>query len=342
MQHLWKKRWRLIGSIAVAVVAVVLLVAAVEVNDNKVCRGIVVEIDGTTNNFFVDEKEVIELINAAESVKGQKLQDINLDVLEDRLRKDKWISDAELFFDKNQVLQVRVVENEPVARIFTSSGNSFYIDSACKQLPLSKSLSARVPMFTSFPSNRLRLSKPDSALMASVKDLAVFIQADEFWNAQVAQVDITPNGFEMIPTVGNHVVVLGKGEDIQEKFDRLFSFYKQVWTKVGLAAYEKIDVQFDGQVVVTKNGAGAGNIDSLKAKEALEVLLTNMKRNNEEVVANAKPSITENIKRQSTISGSSTIRPNQKAEEKKLDINKEAQKKIVEKKMPKAVMEKKQ
>ena len=81
------------------------------------------------------------------------------------------------------------------------------------RLPLSEKLSARVPMFTSFPSERAHLSRPDSQLLASVKELAMFIQADEFWKAQVAQVDITPEGFEMIPTVGNHIVTLGKDGD---------------------------------------------------------------------------------------------------------------------------------
>jgi cell division protein FtsQ len=278
MQQVWKKRWRMIGSLAVAVVALVLLVAAVHTTNSKVCSGINVEINSPSNNFFVSEKEVKEVINSGEEVEGQPIEKIKLQVLEDRLRKDKWIESAEMFFDKDHVLQVRVEEKEPVARIFTPMGSSYYIDSSCRHLPLSKALSARVPMFTNFPSDRNRLSRRDSALMATVKDLAVFIQADDFWKAQVAQVDVTPNGFEMIPTIGNHVVLLGKGEDLQEKFDRLYTFYKQVWVKVGLNAYDKIDVQYKGQVVVTKKGAVPANVDTATARVALQSLLADMKK----------------------------------------------------------------
>ena len=128
-------------------------------------------------------------------------------------------------------------------------------------------------MFTSFPSDRQVLSKPDSQLLADVKDLAMFIQADEFWKAQVAQIDITPNGFEMIPTIGNHVVVLGKGGDYEQKFDRLFSFYKQVWAKVGFEKYDKLDVQFDGQVVATFKGSMPTIVDTAKAQQLLDNMM---------------------------------------------------------------------
>ncbi|MEJ7676643.1 MAG: hypothetical protein WKG06_01950 [Segetibacter sp.] len=72
-----------------------------------------------------------------------------------------------------------------------------------------KKLSARIPMFTNFPSDKTKLSRPDSELLASVKELAMFIQADDFWKAQAAQIDITPDGFEMVPTIGNHIIKLG-------------------------------------------------------------------------------------------------------------------------------------
>ena len=333
MQHVWKKRWRLISSVAFAVVALVVLIAAVKTNNSKVCKGINIEVYGASNNFFVDPKHVKEVLNGSEELEGQRLEDINLAVLEDRLKKDKWIENAELFFDKQQVLQVVVEEKVPVARVFTTAGSSFYIDSACRKLPLSKTYSARVPMFTGFPSDRDKLARPDSALLASVKQLAMFINEDDFWKAQVAQVDITPAGFEVIPTIGNHIVVLGKGEDYHQKFDRIFSFYKQVWTKVGLNAYEKIDVQYKGQVVVTRNGATPKAVDTTAARQALETLIEDAKRRREEAVANAKTNVRSGEVKESRPAISRTVsNGNNKKEEKKASS-------VEEKRVPKAVME---
>jgi cell division protein FtsQ len=277
MQQVWRKRWRATGWIALGAITLVLIVSAVTRKNQKVCNGIEVSFSKEGSNFFLDEKGVVSIIKSFGSIKGEAIENVNLKLLEERLKNDKWIAGAELFFDNKQVLHVIVEEKEPVARVFTVSGNSFYIDSACGRLPLSEKLSARIPMFTSFPSDRQKLARPDSQLLAAVKDLALFIQADDFWKAQVAQVDITLNGFEMIPTVGSHIVALGKDGEWQQKFDRLFSFYKQVWTQVGFEKYEKLDVQFNGQVVATVKGAKPARVDSVKARMAYENLLAEVK-----------------------------------------------------------------
>jgi len=278
MQQVWRKRWRQSGWIALGAVTLVLLVAAISKKNNKVCNGIEVSINGDGNNYFIDEKGVAAVLKATRPIKGEAIENIDLITLEGRLKQDKWIADAQLYFDNKQMLQVMIEEKEPVARIFTSAGSSFYIDSACRKLPLSDKLSARIPMFTSFPSDRNKLSPPDSELLASAKELALFIQSDDFWKAQVSQIDITPEGFEMIPTIGNHVVELGKDGNWKQKFDRLFSFYKQVWTKVGFERYEKLNVQFDGQVVATVKGAKPSIIDSAKAILAFENLMAKTKK----------------------------------------------------------------
>lgn len=282
MQQVWRKRWRNTTWFALGAVTLVLLVSAVNKKNHKACRGMEVSFKNDGNNFFIEEKGVADLLKVNGLVIGQPVETINLKALEETLKNDQWIAEAQLFFDNNQVLQVIVEEKTPVARIFTTEGISYYIDSACKKLPLSEKLSARIPMFTNFPSDRAQLSKPDSELLASVKELAMFIQADDFWKAQVSQVDITPEGFVMIPTVGDHLVELGKGGDWQQKFDRLFSFYKQVWTKVGFEKYGKIDVQFDGQVVATLKGAKSATIDSVKAGVAYDHLVEDVTQSEED------------------------------------------------------------
>lgn len=282
MQQVWRKRWRNTAWFALGAVTLVLLVSAVNKKNHKACKGIEVTFKNDGNNFFIEEKGVADILKGNGLVIGQPVETISLRTLEETLKNDQWIANAQLFFDNNQMLQVIVEKKTPVARIFTTEGVSYYIDSLCKKLPLSGKLSVRIPMFTNFPSDKEKLSKPDSELMTSVKDLAVFIQADDFWKAQVSQVDITPDGFIMIPTVGDHMVQLGKGGDWQQKFDRLFSFYKQVWTKVGFEKYGEIDVQFDGQVVATIKGAKSATIDSEKAGVAYDHLVEDVTALNED------------------------------------------------------------
>ena len=79
--------------------------------------------------------------------------------METELEKNVWIKTAELFFDNNEILQVTVQEREPVARVFTPRGTTFYIDNELAMLPLSEKFSARLPVFTNFPSDKKVLVK---------------------------------------------------------------------------------------------------------------------------------------------------------------------------------------
>ena len=155
-------------------------------------------------------------------------------------------------FRYHNVLHVSVTEREPIARIFTLTGKSFYVDDSGKMMPLSDKLSARVPVFTGFPGKVI--SKRDSLLLNDVRSTAVLILHDPFWMSQVSQIDITSERtFEMIPVVGNHTVLLGDGANMQQKFHRLFVFYKNVLSQTGFDKYKAINVQYAGQVIGVKN-----------------------------------------------------------------------------------------
>jgi cell division protein FtsQ len=271
-------------SLAACCGLVVLLVAAIGKKKHDTCEDFVINIKGSQNNStaaFIDEKDVKQLLMKVQNgkIKGQAINSLDLRKLEQKLKDNPWIKNAELYFDNQDVLHVSVKEREPIARIFTARGNSFYIDEEEKQIPLSGKMSARVPVFTSFP-DKPRLSDKDSLLLDDVKKTATFILKNPFWMAQVEQVDIAECskgsgsrcwGFEMVPTVGNHVVRLGHGDEIEKKFHRLMLFYQQVLTKTGFDKYDVIDVQFTGQVIGSKNQRT--KVDSLQMQKNIQKLL---------------------------------------------------------------------
>src|SRR5436190_1774063 len=257
---------------------ITLLVAAIGKKKKETCSDYQVTIKGAQQNFFVDVKDITKLLTAASggSIKGQHVSDIKMRKLEELLEDNEWIQDAELWFDNKNVLNVIVTEREPVARIFTTAGNTYYIDSTVKRMSLSDKMSARVPVFTNFPEKKV-WTPNDSALMQDVKLVAQFVQHNEFWNSQVAQLDIINCGFncwqfEMVPVVGNHTVRLGNAENLEEKFSRLFTFYKQVLSKSGFDKYPVLDVQYKGQVIGLKEKP-IGKVDSVLLRKNVEKLL---------------------------------------------------------------------
>jgi cell division protein FtsQ len=250
----------------------VLLIAAMGKQKNDQCRDYSIRLNSGQGNLFLDEKDIAGLLkSAAGKIKGQKKTAIKLLEIEQQLEKNPWIKDAELYFDNKDVLHVSVTERQPIARLFTVTGKSYYMDEEMKRLSLSDKMSALVPVFTGFPEKII--SKRDSVLQEQVRSMALFILNSSFWMAQVSQIDITPErNFEMIPVVGNHVVQLGDGENIMEKFHRLFLFYSNVSNQVGFEKYRTINVQYAGQVIGVRNAITA-KTDTSQLRMNVERLL---------------------------------------------------------------------
>lgn len=113
-----------------------------------------VEIKGAEKHMFIDEQDVLNIINETAPVIGRPLRGLKLRKLESLVEKNPWVNNAEMFFDNQYLLQINIVEKEPIARVFETNGQSYYLDTAMNKLPLSSKLSARVPVFTGFPSTK--------------------------------------------------------------------------------------------------------------------------------------------------------------------------------------------
>ncbi|SEA04912.1 cell division protein FtsQ [Arachidicoccus rhizosphaerae] len=223
--------------------------------EDKLCQGINVEISRKARQVFTDIQGVKQNIAEAGGKPGIPVGQINLSRIENNLQQNPWISHIKLYFDNDQVLQAVLEETDPIARIFTVSGKSFYLDSGAHFLPTNRNIVARIPVFTGFPSDKKVLSHPDSLVLQDIKTIASFVIQDTFWNSFIAQVNYDPaGGFELQPTVGNQVIRIGNAEALDSKFNRLYSFYRQVIARTGLDAYKEIDVQYQGQVVAIPAG----------------------------------------------------------------------------------------
>ena len=239
-----------------AILLVTLFVFAWQGKSQKKCNAIQIELTGNANGFlFMDENEILKFINDKGVKVGMPINEVNLIHLENQLNSIKWVEHTNIYFDNLQQLQVKIEQRSPVARIFTVSGNSFYIDKTATRLPLRQLSVIRLPIFTGFPSEQEKLSKPDSILLSDILHFSLIIKQDSFFLAQMAQINIAPNGdFEMIPALGDHTVLFGTIENIEDKLNRLYTFYKKVWPSTGINAYQVLDLRFDHQLLALKKG----------------------------------------------------------------------------------------
>jgi cell division protein FtsQ len=262
--------------IGVGISVVLLLVAAMRKNDAAPCKAIAIKINSIEKNQkFVDEKDVLQIISnvCGRNPVGKASGTFNLQDIETALQKNTWIKSAQLFFDNDGVLQVKINERMPIARIFTTNGTSYYIDSTLKMLPPSNKFSARLPLFTGFPTDGIVLSPADSLLLKNIKSVSMVLQQDSFCNALIEQIDITSqHQFEMIPKVGNTLIAFGNADDAGTKFDKLKLFYKNILVKAGWQKYSSINVQYSNQVVAKLRGQEDKTADSVRTLQMMQII----------------------------------------------------------------------
>jgi cell division protein FtsQ len=260
-----------------------LLIAAVGKQKRNTCKDYAIVIKGNDENLFLSKSDILKTVKAATkgNIKGQSKKSFNLLRLENLLEENEWVKDAQLYFDNKDVLHVSVVERQPIARIFTSGGKTFYIDDEVQMMKLSGKRTAAVPVFTGYPDKKMQ-TKKESVLLNDIKIAAQLINNDSFWTAQVAQIDMKPSDadesweFEMTPVVGNHVIKLGDGQNIAQKFNRLFIFYKEVLSRTGFNKYKTIDVRYAGQVIGGKSENP--KVDSVQLRKSVENMLQQIKK----------------------------------------------------------------
>ena len=84
-----------------------------------------------------------------------------------------------------------------------------------------------------------------------------YIEQDSFWRAEIVQIVASTMSsgdlrLELIPRSGNHTVSFGTVDDVEEKLDKLLTFYENGLRNIGWDSFRRISVEYKGQVVCTK------------------------------------------------------------------------------------------
>lgn len=255
--------WLLVGSLVV-----VALVAAINRTNEATCASIKIAIRGEEKNRFIGKEDMLALIGAKslKAFNGKAMSSLDLRGMENKINKNPWVLDADLYFNADRELEIIVTERHPIARVFTASGNSWYLDTAGKYLPLAPGKKPiALPVFTGLPEKLLKKRSGDSVLLTKLIAMVDLMNADPFWGAQVEQVVYTPQKtFEVIPLAGNHRILLGDGTDVVKKMNRVKFFYKQVINKTGLNYYQQIDASYANQIVARRADGISTSVDKNK------------------------------------------------------------------------------
>ncbi|WP_299707295.1 hypothetical protein [uncultured Pontibacter sp.] len=211
-----------------------------------------ITIDNEYNNYFIGDEEVRDLLTreGERKLEGLPNQQIDLKNLEKRIEAHSFVKEAEVFRGLDGNIQVSIKQNRPIARIIRPD-QDVYIDAEGNMLPLSERYTARVIPITKTQSGRPfgRDFFQDSTGQAYLS-LLRFIETDQFWKAQLAQMHIDEKGsVSFLPQVGEHTIEFGKPDEAEQKFKKLMVFYKEVLPVMGWDKYKRVNVEYEDQII---------------------------------------------------------------------------------------------
>lgn len=240
-----------IGAALLVALAVFMVFSSARSNPDRRCTGVNVKITEGKAFDMIDVKDVESWItlNGNDLFDGKLLVEIDLDEIENRLRKIKIVKESRAYIDLTGELIVDVKLRQPVARILSgSSSGDRYMDEEGVFFPVTGK-SSPIVLLLSGPYFSIRKgleSKPNNDILDFVNKIA----KNDFWNSQITQIDVARDK-EMIlyPLYGDNRIEFGKPEKVDTKLEKLFTFYSKIFPEQDWDEFDWVSVKYDGQIV---------------------------------------------------------------------------------------------
>jgi len=210
----------------------------------NVCRRLEIVLVDSTKIQLINEKNIAEILEENElNPIGKTIKYIHTEDIERVLRKNQMIKVAECFKTPSGVVNIRIQQRIPKFRVVGLG--SYYIDVDRKPMPVSPNYAAYVPVV----SGRVTVSM----VTGKIFDFITFLEENPFWNAQIEQIYVRDDKkIELIPRVGDAIIVLGTLDNFESKLEKLHKLYIKGFNVIGWNRYKVIDLQYKGQVVCNK------------------------------------------------------------------------------------------
>lgn len=213
---------------------------------SQACGDVELVIKDSIYAGFITKKEVTSLLKAKGlNPIGKELSGVQTEKLEQELKKHPLIDRVECYKTPSGKVCVEVSQRIPVLRIMSANGDNYYLDNKGTVMSPSTKCVAHLAIAT---------GKIDRAFATkNLYPFGMYLQKDRFWDAQIEQIHVLPDKtVELVPRVGSHLIYLGKLDGYERKLKRVKAFYKKALNQVGWNKYSRISVEFDNQVICTK------------------------------------------------------------------------------------------
>jgi cell division protein FtsQ len=209
-----------------------------------VCQNLEIIFADSSNSQLVTQTDVAHILERNDlNPLGKTIKDIRTESIEEILHKNPMIKSVECYLAPTGAVTIRISQRCPKFRVV--GWGSYYIDIDRKTMPVSKNHAAYVPVV----SGRVTVSMATGEMF----DFVTYLANDPFWNAQIEQIYVCDDmKIELIPRVGDAIIVLGTLDNYQSKLEKLYKLYQKGFNVVGWNKYKTIDLQYKDQVVCSR------------------------------------------------------------------------------------------
>lgn len=241
--------------IAVVGVFIFTLMSSVDKAKSRVCSSIQVDIDFPPSLQLINETEILSLIKTVlgGEVVGKPLISLSLKKLEQTLRKNVYVENAEVYVDQHQLLHIDVKQRIPFLRVINNDGVSYYLTESHIKMPLHDNFTVNVPLaigyVKTFDDNQL-----DSITQNNLVELVKILERDTFLSSMIDHIEVLENKkVRLHPKVTDHEISLGEVDaTTPQRLENLKHFYSKVMAKGNWEKYRMINIEMEGQIVGTK------------------------------------------------------------------------------------------
>lgn len=229
---------------------------------NIVCKNYQISISYYDIDTFLRKENIEMIIHACyDSIIGKSLKDININSIEMQLEKHPFISNADVFTTVEGDIKIKVSQRKPIVRVMNKHNEGYYIDAEGYLMPLAQEASSRVLIANgnisySYNPDVIISVKNNPEIPEVIRDIysvSEYIENEGFFKTMIDQIYI--NGkkeIELIPKIGDQLILFGDAHDCDNKFEKLKALYKDGFKKTGWRQYKTINLKYKNQVVCSK------------------------------------------------------------------------------------------
>lgn len=232
--------------ITLAIAALVALVVAGNITrNNSIVRGVQVTIDYGGHETLILEEELKDLLEEKMPwIMEQTVKEIDRKGIRDTLEQSPFIEHVEVSISMGCRIIINAVQRKPIVRIFRGN-EEYYLDAHGKRVPLSEHGSFDVLVANG------TLKRGES--VETVWKMAHYLDEHKEYGCLFDQLYMDDAGeVVLVPKVGEHVVLVGDIDDLDNKMAHLVRFYRKAMPIVGWEKYSQVSLKYRGQVICTK------------------------------------------------------------------------------------------